>query len=332
MFDKVFIIAEVGSNHNGNLDTAIEIVHRAGESGADAVKFQDFTLLSLFSPKDYEQTLRLEDRSWRRSVELLSVKHEWHGPLAYAAHEAGIHYFSTPFSPEAADSLSDLVPFYKIASGDITYVSLLERVASKGKGIFLSTGASRIDEIERAVGILNEHDLPFVCIMHCIMLYPPPDETLHLNFIDTLKKRFNQPIGFSDHSLDTEAALIAVAKGACAVEKHFTLDRTQKGPDHKNSLDPEGFRGFTQRIRRCERMLGDLTRPIGEREGRERVYARRGIYAGEDLKKGEKLTPEKVRFLRPRLGAGAEDLGSLKNRRLDTDVTKGTSLDQSMFT
>ena len=331
MFEKVFIIAEAGSNHNGDLQTAIELVHRAGESGADAVKFQDFTLQSLYSPVHYEETLGLKDKSWRHTVEQLSVKLEWHDPLADAAQQTGIHYFSTPFSMEAVDSLDEWVPFFKIASGDITHSSLLEKVACKGKGVFLSTGASRIDEIERAVDILDKHDLPFICIMHCIMLYPPPDDTLHLNFIDTLKTHFNQPIGFSDHSPDGEAAVIAVSKGACAVEKHFTLDRNQSGADHKNSLDSSGFKDFTQKIRRCERMLGDSGRPIGEKEGRERVYARRGIYAVKDLKKGDQVTPDKVRFLRPRLGAGAEDFERLKNGVLDTDVTRGNKLDQSMF-
>ena len=331
MFEKVFIIAEAGSNHNGDLKTAIELVRRAGESGADAVKFQDFTLQSLFSPVHYEKTLGLKDKGWRNTVELLSLKPEWHESLAAAARQTGIHYFSTPFSTEAVDSLEEWVPFFKIASGDITHSLLLEKVACKGKGVFLSTGASRIDEIERAVAILHKYDLPFICVMHCIMLYPAPDNALNLSFIDTLKTHFKLPIGFSDHSPDTLASIIAVSKGACAVEKHFTLDRTQRGADHQNSIDPDMFKDFTQNIRRCERMLGDADRPIGEMEGRERVYARRGIYTVKDLKKGDKLTSEKVRFLRPKTGAGAEDFDRLKNATLDTDVTRGNALDWSMF-
>ena len=247
MFEKVFIIAEAGSNHNGDLKTAIELVHRAGESGADAVKFQDFTLQSLFSATHYEQALGLKDKGWRLAVEQLSMKPEWHDTLASAAQTAGIHYFSTPFSMEAVDSLDDFVPFYKVASGDITHSSLLVKIASKGKGVFLSTGASRLDEIEAAVEILDRRDLPFICIMHCIMLYPPPDESLHLNFIDTLGSRFDRTIGFSDHSLDAEASIIAVSKGVRAVEKHFTLDSEQSGADHHNSLDPMGFKEFVRK-------------------------------------------------------------------------------------
>jgi sialic acid synthase SpsE len=332
MFEKAFIIAEAGSNHNGDLKTAVELVHSAKECGADAVKFQDFVLSSLFSPEHYEQTLGIRDKSWRLTMERLSMKPEWHEALADAARESGIHYFSTPFSLEAVDSLYNYVPFYKIASGDITHSPLLEKVASMGKGVFLSTGASRIDEIEAAVEILDRHNLPFICIMHCIMLYPPPDEAMHLNFIDTLKNRFKLPIGFSDHSPDADAAIIAVSKGGCAVEKHFTLDRRQDGADHQNSLDPVGFREFVTKIRRCETMLGNANRPIGEKEGRERIFARRGIYTTCDLKKGDTLTPEKLRFLRPKLGAGVEDFSRFKNKLLNTDVSRGNALDQSMFT
>jgi sialic acid synthase SpsE len=259
------------------------------------------------------------------------MKPEWHGPLAKTAEEMGIAYFSTPFSLEAVDVLDEFVPFYKIASGDITYFTLLKKVAGKGKGVFLSTGASRIDEIEHAVGILTKQNLPFICIMHCTMLYPPPDGVMHLNFIDTLKSHFKVPVGFSDHSRDMEAALAAVSKGATAVEKHFTLDRTQSGADHGNSLDPEQFKQFTERIRRCEVMLGDPDRPIEEEESRERVYARRGIYAAHDLQAGDTLAEEHVCFLRPRLGVGAEEFDRFKNGVLNTDVSRGTPLDRSMF-
>ncbi len=331
MFESLFIVAEAGSNHNGDLDTAIKMVRRAKESGADAIKFQNYTLSSLFSPGHYEGTLKLRDKKWRKRIEHLSVKQEWHRALASTAQEAGIHYFSTPFSLEAVDSLDDFVPFYKIASGDITFLPLLEKVGRKGKGVFLSTGASSLDEIETAVRLLEHFDLPFICIMHCIMLYPPPDEGLHLNFIDTLKERFKHPIGFSDHTLDSDAATIAAGKGVSAIEKHFTLDCTQDGADHRNSLDPEGFRKMAERIRRCEIMLGSPERPIGEIEARERVFARRGVYTKENLKRGERVSPRLVSYLRPKLGIGAEEFGSLKNRRLNTDVSKGTPLEQGMF-
>jgi len=331
MFERVFLIAEAGSNHNGNLDTAVELVHRAKEAGADAIKFQDFTLPSLFEPQQYEETLKLKNSGWRREIERLSVKPAWHEVLARAANEANIHYFSTPFSFEAVDSLDRYVPFYKVASGDITHLLLLERIAQKGKGVFLSTGSSSIEEIERAVRLLERYTLPFICIMHCIMLYPPPDETLHLNFIGTLKKHFNHPVGFSDHTTHTEAAALAVVKGARAIEKHFTLNREQQDADHKNSLDPRCFSELVRVVRRCERMLGNPERPICEEEARERIFARRGAYAARDLKRGEVVSADGIHFLRPNVGIGAEDFARLKNRKLKADVTIGTPLTWSMF-
>ena len=331
MFESVFIVAEAGSNHNGDLDTAVEMVHRAGQAGADAIKFQDFTLSSLFEPEAYEMALGLAAPDWRHTVHRLSVKPGWHKVLAQAAGEAGIHYFSTPFSIAAVGELDDFVPFYKIASGDITHIPLLRRVAQTGKGLFLSTGGSLLDEIDRAVREVERYSPAFICILHCIMRYPPPDAELHLNFIDSLKGRFGHPVGFSDHTMHVEAAALAVAKGARAIEKHFTLNREQTGADHRNSLDPVTFGEMVSLIRRCESMLGDTARPLSEEESRERVFARRSIYAARDLARGESVDLGTVDFLRPNIGIGSEQFDRLKNRKLTTDVKKGTPLTWSMF-
>jgi sialic acid synthase SpsE len=331
MFEKVFIIAEAGSNHNGDLDTAVQLIHRAGESGADAVKFQDFTLRSLFAVRPYEEALQIADHGWQTEIERLSVKPDWHAVLTSAAAEAGVHYFSTPFSPEAVDTLDPHVPFFKIASGDITHLNLLKRVATSGKGIFLSTGGSHLDEVERAVRLLEKYSPPFLCIMHCIMLYPPPAETLNLNYLDVLNEHFDHTIGLSDHTTGFEAAVLAIAKGARSIEKHFTLDSNQEGLDHHNSLNPAGLSEFASLIRRCETMLGNRERPMSQKEATERVLARRGIYAARNLRRGEGMSLVDVDFLRPNIGIGAENFGKLKKLRLNTDVTIGNPLLWSMF-
>jgi sialic acid synthase SpsE len=204
-------------------------------------------------------------------------------------------------------------------------------VAQTGKGVFLSTGGSRIDEVDRAVCELERSSPAFICILHCIMRYPPPDGALHLNFIDTLKGRFDHPVGFSDHTTGLEAATLALAKGARVIEKHFTLDREQEGADHRNSMDPDGFREMVSLIRRCENMLGDAARPLSEEESRERIFARRGIYAARDLKRGESVELSNVDFLRPNIGIGAEQFDRLKNCELKADVKKGTPLTWSLF-
>lgn len=329
MFEKVFIIAEAGSNHTGNLDTAIELVHKAGEIGADAIKFQDFSLHTLFSIDCYEKTLKLKN-NWEEEIIKNTFKPGWHKIISEEANKAGIIYFSTPFSLDAVDTIDEFVPFYKIASCDITFFPLLRKVASKGKGIFISTGASYIEEIDKAVQVLNQYEPPFICIMHCIMLYPAPYSSLNLSFIDTLSERYKLPVGFSDHSPGIDASLLSIGKGVKSIEKHFTLSKEQDGGEYKNSLSPEEFGELVKKIRLYEKMLGEKQKIISGRESKERVYARRGIYARTNLQKGERLSYDKLAFLRPNISTGVEKLGDLIDKVLVTDVKKGTPIDLSM--
>jgi len=330
-FERVFLIAEAGSNHNGSLDTAVEMVHQASRTGADAVKFQDYTIDSLFADRYYTQILNLKGEAWKKQIAYSSFKPEWREVIAREAQRCGIFYFTTPFSPEIVDEIDPFVPFFKIASCDITFYPLLEKVASKKKGVFLSTGASSIEEIEQAVRILSEKKLPFVCILHCVMLYPPPFATLHLNFIQTLTDRFGLPVGFSDHSPGIDAALCAVARGARVIEKHFTLDKGQKGGDHTHSLDIKELTTLVKKIRLYEEMLGNNQKIITEREGKERVYARRGIYAARSLKKGERLDFDGLHFLRPNIAVGVEHVGEVIGRTLARDIPRGDPIDFSML-
>ncbi|UCB44843.1 MAG: N-acetylneuraminate synthase family protein [Spirochaetota bacterium] len=332
MFEKVFIIAEAGSNHNGKLETAVELLKKAKEAGADAIKFQDYTLSSLFSPPHYKKVLRLKDDNWQKNVNTLSFNPKWHTVLAEEADRHSINYFSTPYSLEAVDMLEDFVPFYKISSGDITFKPLLERIGQKGKGVFISTGASYISEIDDALRILQGFNLPFICVMHCIMLYPAPAEHLNLNFIETLKDRYSLPVGFSDHSLGIDASLIAVGKGVKAIEKHFTLDKRETGADHHISLEPDEFSDFIDNVREAEKMLGTSQRYISERENNERIFARRSIYSKVKLKKGERLTVDKIDFLRPNIAVGAEQIDEIINSILTDDVDAGAAIEYKNLT
>ncbi len=331
MFERVFIVAEAGTNHNGSLQTALRLVEEARGAGADAVKFQDYTLDSLFAADQYEKTLGIEDHSWREDVRRLSFRREWHRAVHRRSMELGIPCFFTPFSPEAVAALNPLVPFYKVASGDITNLSLLESISAAGKGVFLSTGASELPEIERAVDILRSGRLPFICIMHCVMLYPPPDEALHLNFLATLQKHFRLPVGFSDHTADTDAAVAAAARGAVALEKHFTLDRAQPGGDHALSLDPAGFARLVSKVRRTERMLGSPYKSITRKESEERVYARRGLYAARDLSAGTRLAARDLAALRPNVHLGAERMDQVIGKVLTADLRRGEPLRESLL-
>ncbi len=331
MFEKVFIVAEAGSNHNGNLDTALKMVKSAKDTGADAIKFQSFTLKGLFSTLHYAKALNISDSTWINKIEHISFKPGWIRPISEEATRVGIHWFSTPFSVKAVAMLDPFVPFYKISSGDITHTTLLRAIAETKKGIFISTGASTLHEIDRAVQLLASYHPPFICIMHCVMLYPPPDRLLNLDFIDTLKSRYKLPIGFSDHTMESEASIICIGKGIAAIEKHFTLNSTQEGQDHRNSLDPPHFKQFVERIRTGEKMSGSKKREVSPREARERVFARRGVYAARNITRGEKFTLRKLSFLRPNTGIGAEEVDTLLCMRAATDIKKGTALDASML-
>jgi N,N'-diacetyllegionaminate synthase len=331
MFEKTYIIAEASSNHNGDLQTALELVKSAKRAGADAIKFQDFDLESLFCAPHYEKALGITDPGWREEIRKLAFKPEWHRTIAREASACGIVYFSTPFSFDAVDALDPYVPFFKISSGDITFFPLLERIGSKKKGVFLSTGASNITEIDRAVAILKRYSLPFICIMHCIMRYPTPTGELNLGFIDTLIQRYDLPVGFSDHSLGTEAVPVAVGRGVCAVEKHFTLDKKQEGADHKHSLDPVGFEALVRCVRKAESMIGPSERVIGPQEKKERCYARRGIYSVDALQEGETLSLNKVAFLRPNVSIGAENIDELLGKTIQRPVSPHVPLDRTYF-
>ncbi len=331
MFEKTFIIAEAGANHNGDLNLARELVHAAKESGANAVKFQDFSLKNLFSPEEYEKVLKI-DSSWRESVEVLSFKPEWHEILHEEAEKVGIAYFSTPFSLESVDSMDRFVPYYKVASGDISFLPLLEKIGEKKKGVFISTGASFLNEIDRAVDILDSHGVPWICIMHCIMLYPAPKDKLNLGFIKTLKKRYSTKIiGFSDHSKGVEAPGIAVALGARVIEKHFTIDNNLEGADHKTSLNPDDFRTMVESIRQTEVSINGENRIITEKEMKERVYARRGIYAKRLIRKGKRIEMNDITFLRPNTGIGADETDKVIGKKAKIDIYAGLPIDYSFI-
>lgn len=331
MFRKIFLIAEAGSNHNGDLDTAVELVRQAARAGADAVKFQCYSLDSLFAPEHYATALKLKNGGWKDEIEKYTFQPDWHQIIATEAEKAGIAYFTTPFSPDCVERIDPFVPFYKIASCDITFSYLLKKVGSKRKGVFLSTGASSVQEIDRAVKTLRSFSLPFLCIMHCIVIYPAPLDTLNLRFIETLKNRYQLPVGFSDHSKGIDAAVFAAGAGAVAIEKHFTLDKTQEGADHKNSLNPDEFTCLVEKIRLFEKTMGSVRKTITPREAAERVYARRGIYSKQALKKGTMLTYDNICFLRPNVSLGAERIDDILGKRLTVDVPKQHPIDLSMI-
>ena len=245
-YEPTFIVAEIGINHNGDIENAKELILSAKKAGADAVKFQTYITEKRISEKNpVYNILKKCELSEENTMELLNF-----------SKSNGIIFFSTPFDKESVDLLKDInIPLLKIASFDLLNKQLLRSVAKTGIPIIISRGASKIEEIDQALEIFDNHNSEYA-ILHCISSYPVKEEDANLNIIKSLKNRYNCPIGYSDHTLGIEIAYLSVVAGACIVEKHFTLDNKQEGPDHKLSANPEMFKELVNKIRRIELILG----------------------------------------------------------------------------
>jgi N,N'-diacetyllegionaminate synthase len=292
--EPVFIIAEIGSNHDGKLEQARQLISQAKECGADAVKFQSFTAAKLVSPK-YEKVYQ--------AVQKVELPLEWHSELAAYSASQGIIFMSTPFDEGSASLLNKLgVPAFKIASYDVTNHPLLRHVAGFKKPLILSTGMATLSEVEEAVKAIRSTGNNDIILLHCISNYPPRPEDINLKAIVTMQKTFQLPVGFSDHSPGILASLGAVALGACVIEKHITIDKTLPGPDHPHALEVDEFREMVRQIRNLELALGDGVKAPVEAEMPEREW-RRGIYAATSIPKGTKITLEMLKIVRPCIDA-----------------------------
>ena len=246
--NKTYIIAEIGINHNGNFDTALTLVDKAIECKVDAVKFQTFKTERLVSSQsEYFDILKENEFS---KVE--------YRKLFLRAKEGGIHCFSACFDEESVDLWNDLdAPAFKVASGDITHFNLLKKISSCGKPIILSTGASSLLDIKKAIEVIRtQNSKSSIALLHCVSNYPTEIKDLNLNCINTLKKKFNCIVGFSDHTVGIIAPTVAVAIGAKIIEKHFTLDKMLPGPDHALSADPSEMKTLVSRLKEVNESLG----------------------------------------------------------------------------
>jgi N-acetylneuraminate synthase/N,N'-diacetyllegionaminate synthase len=322
---SVFVIAEAGVNHNGDLGLGLRLVDAAAEAGCDAVKFQTFkaeTLVSRSAPKArYQQLTTREDESQLEMLRRLELDRAAHEALRDRCRSRGIQFLSTPFDPESADLLSELdVPLFKVPSGEITNFPLLAHIGRKGKPVILSTGMSFLGEVEAALEVLRGAGAKEITLLHCTSSYPAAPADANLLAMLTLRQAFGVPVGYSDHTLGLEVAIAAVALGATVIEKHFTLDRSLPGPDHRASLEPRELSALVSAIRNVERALGDgVKRPVpAEMEMRE--AARRSIVAAVALPANTVLTAGHLALKRPGTGLPPSRLASLVGRVLKRDV------------
>ena len=303
-----YVIAEAGSNHDGQLDRARRLIDVAAEAGADAVKFQTFSADRIASQAAIGAT-RLTDKFGRFGETLfdfykkLELPADWHRELQAYAAEKGVTFLSTPFDEAAVDLLAALnVPAYKIASFELVHLPLLRHAASKGKPVILSTGMATLGEIEEALAAVTEAGNDQVALLHCGIEYPVAMPDVHLASMDTLRQAFSCPVGYSDHTLGVTVPIAAVARGATIIEKHFTLDRTLPGPDHGFALPPDELKAMVRAIRDTEAAIGSPVKRLLPSEAVHHQRGRRSLFAARDIAKGDVISRDMVTVLRPGTG------------------------------
>ncbi len=296
MSEHVQIIAEIGSNYDGDLSLAKEYIRAAKDAGADIVKFQTLRKDRLVAPRVEKDGQWVENPVWG-AFSNLELPDAWHAELLRYANELGVEFMSAPFYLEAVDLLETVgVTRYKIASGDITFLPLLEKVGATRKPVVLSTGASHLEEVAQAIDVLEGAGCPEIALLHCVSNYPPTYEEMNLRVVGTLKERFGRPVGISDHSPGSLVPLATVALGGTWIEKHVTLDRANKGPDHPYAMTFAEFDDMVRQVRTLEKALGDGVKRPAETELAKRRRIRRGVY---DAKTFEPVTGPEGLWLRP---------------------------------
>jgi N,N'-diacetyllegionaminate synthase len=303
---KVFIIAEAGVNHNGSIELAKKLIDVASESGADAVKFQTFKAEKLVSKNaqkaDYQKQTTNNSESQFDMIKKLELDLETHKELISYCKIKNIMFLSTPFDHDSIELLSDLgLEIFKIPSGEITNLPYLRDIGKLNKKVILSTGMARLGEIEDALDVLIEAGTKKenITVLHANTMYPTPMEDVNLKAMVTIGNSFDIAFGYSDHTLGIEVDIAAVAMGACCIEKHFTLDCTMEGPDHKASLEPDELKAMVKAIRNIELALGNSVKKPSKSEIPNMQIARKSIVAKLDIKKGDKLSDENITIKRP---------------------------------
>lgn len=322
-----FIIAEAGVNHNGNVDLAKQLIDAAAKAGADAVKFQTFKAEDIVTCEaekaEYQKNPTCHDESQYDMIKKLELDEKDFRVLSQYSKEIGIIFLSTPFSTRSVDFLEEIdVPAYKIASGEITNIPLLEHIARKGKPIILSTGMSTMEEIDEALKAIREAGGEKVVLLHCITSYPVRTEEINLKMIETLRKAFKIPVGLSDHTLGITVSIAAAALEACIIEKHFTLDRNLPGPDHKASLEPAELMEMIKAVRDVDKAMGSGIKHLTAEEEKIKLVARRSIVAGTDIPKGATMTEDMLDLKRPGTGIGPNYLKQIVGKKAKTEIPK----------
>ena len=303
---KVLIIAEAGVNHNGDINLARELVDKAKEAGADIIKFQTFKLDSIVSKfaemADYQKDNIGIVESQKEMLKKITLPYEAFLELYKYCNKKEIQFLSTPFDIGSIHFLNDMVPFWKIPSGEVTNYPYLVEIAKTGKPVIMSTGMCELQEIDEAIKVLKTNGTSDITLLHCNTQYPTPYKDVNLRAMETLRNRYKVKVGYSDHTKGIEVPIAAVALGAEVIEKHFTLDKKLPGPDHKASVEPNELAAMVSSIRNIEEALGSPIKIVSDSERENIAIARKSIVAAKNIKKGEILTIYNLTTKRPGTG------------------------------
>ena len=322
-----FIIAEAGVNHNGDISLAKRLIDAASDSGADAVKFQIFkaeNIVTVDAQKaDYQKQSGSPLTTQYEMLKKLELTTTEFKILSEYSKKKGLVFLVTPFDIDSVDFLDEIdISAYKIPSGEINNIPLLKYISRKHKPILLSTGMSTLGEVEQAVRAIGEEGNIDIILLHCVTNYPADLEEVNLRAIDTLRHAFGYPVGYSDHTLGIVIPVAAVARGACVIEKHFTLDKNLPGPDHKASLDPDELKSMIKAIREVEMAMGNGIKIPTRSELENKKAIRRSIVAEKDLPKNTIITSNDVAIKRPGTGISSDHLSTIIGTRTKRNIKK----------
>ncbi len=339
LYEKIktgtYVIAEMSANHAGSIEYAKEIIHAAKDSGADCVKLQTYTPDTLTIDCD-NKYFQISGGTWGgenlyRLYQKAYTPWNWHAELKAEAKKAGLDFFSTPFDKTAVDFLEEIgVEFYKIASFELVDIPLLEYVASKGKPVIMSTGMASLAEIDEAVRAIRGQGCRELCLLRCASAYPAITDEMNLKTMRNMAEIFGVPVGLSDHSMGSVGAVTAVALGAKIIEKHFCLDRAIENPDASFSMNPAEFKQMVNDIRQAEKAIGRISYGATEQEASNAVF-RRSVFCVKDIGKGETLTEDNVRVIRPGYGLAPKFYPQVLGQTALCDIKRGTPLTFEMI-
>lgn len=322
--NSVFIIAEAGVNHNGDIEIAKRLVDEAALAGADAIKFQTFKAESLVCKDarkaDYQMTTTEQSESQFDMLKKLELTSEMHEQLIEYCTQKGIMFLSTPFDIDSIHYLVDCgINILKVPSGEITNYPYLREIGKTGKKVILSSGMSTLEEVQEAVNVLRNHGSGEITVLHCNTEYPTPYKDVNLLAMVTIRNELDVAVGYSDHTQGIEVPIAAAALGASVIEKHFTLDRNMEGPDHRASLEPWELQAMVRAIRNIEQALGDGQKIPSESEIKNIGIARKSVVAQCDIKAGEKFTEVNLTTKRPGTGINPMRWNEMIGKTADKD-------------